>query len=386
VSHTTFELSLPEARKIILHAQGFTRAKPFGSGAASVSNLVNHLGYVQLDTISVVERAHHHIIWSRIPVYKQTWLHDAQMRREIFEYWAHAAAFLPMKDYRFSIPVMNLFRDKKDRWPKSAASDLKLVLKRIEEEGPLMSRHFESDHKGNNWWDWKPAKWALQRLFLEGHLMVSHREGFQRVYDLPERILPQGIDTTMPTHEEYYRHMISSTLGAHGLAAREEIMHLRQNDSGKFRTVLNQMLEEGIISHLRLALGKKDYFTLPDYLNVKLRLPERMSILSPFDNLIIWRKRLKEIFDFDYTLECYIPAPKRKYGYFCLPVLYKDKFIGRVDLKADRSNQTLQIKEEFWSYKKMYMDKRDLYKKSLEAFAAFNQCISIKKVKKDGLV
>ncbi|HJW30854.1 MAG TPA: crosslink repair DNA glycosylase YcaQ family protein, partial [Saprospiraceae bacterium] len=189
-------ISKQEARRIILAAQGLDKMNPFGSGPKSVVKAVEHLGYVQIDTISVVERAHHHVLWNRIPAYQASWLDQAQKKsRAVFEYWAHAAAYLPMKDFRFSLPVMHAFKSKKDRWPKSQRTEMKKVLDRIKAEGPLMSRDFESTHKGGSWWDWKPAKWALQRLFLEGALMVSHREGFQRIYDLPDRIIPEGIDT-----------------------------------------------------------------------------------------------------------------------------------------------------------------------------------------------
>ncbi len=326
----------------------------------------------------MVERAHHHIFWSRIPNYDPDWLKKAQYkRREIFEYWAHAAAYLPMKDYRFSITVMTVFRDKKDRWPKSSTSDMKKVLHRIREEGPLMSRHFESDHKGGNWWDWKPAKWALQLLFLEGHLMVSHREGFQRVYDLPERILPPETNTIPPTLEEYYNYLIMTTLRAQGIAARNEIIHLRKTEPKKFEKVLNQLLEEQIILQVQVE-GQKNYFTLPEYISQTIRLPELMLIISPFDNMIIWRKRLKEIFEFDYTLECYLPPDKRTYGYFCLPVLYKDQFIGRVDVKADRKNGSLQVKKEFWDSSYLSKQTKAEYHQALQAFADFNGCGQVK--------
>lgn len=374
MSSLPISISNTQARKIILYAQGFTKSNPFGSGPNSVVKAVNQLGYVQLDTISVVERAHHHILWSRIPGYETEWLEKAQYKkREIFEYWAHAAAYLPMKDYRFSIPVMDIFRNKKDRWPDTSRADMKKVLKRIRNEGPLMSRHFESDHKGGNWWDWKPAKWALQRLFLEGDLMVSHREGFQRVYDLPERIIPDGIDTSAPTLHEYYIHLIKSTLQAQGIASPREIFHLRKSDSKIFNDVVHQLQEENNIIPVKVD-GQKQYFTLPQYLEQKIRLPEKMILVSPFDNLIIWRKRLKEIFDFDYTIECYIPADKRVYGYFCLPVLYKDHFVGRVDLKADRKSKQLQVKQEFWENKKQKMNSNTLYKETLQSFASFNKC------------
>lgn len=366
-------ISTSRARSIILQAQGLTKSNPFGTSPASVTKAIEHLGYVQIDTISVVERAHHHVLFTRIPSYKREWLDKAQYgKRNIFEYWAHAAAYLPMKDYRFSIPVMNVFRNMKDRWPKTSKADMKKVLARIRAEGPLMSRNFESAHKGGGWWDWKPDKWALQRLFFEGDLMVSHREGFQRIYDLPERIISPGTDTTTPGEEEYYRYLITSTLNAQGLATRNEISHLRKTNAKVFEKVLSDLQEDNVIVPVNIE-GSKSYYTLPSNLEKRIALQDKIIILSPFDNLIIWRKRIKELFNFDYTIECYIPAAKRVYGYFCLPVLYKNQFIGRIDLKADRKSGVLQIKKEYWE-SKLNSEVKELYREALEKFAAFNDC------------
>ncbi|MEO6130449.1 MAG: crosslink repair DNA glycosylase YcaQ family protein [Saprospiraceae bacterium] len=374
---STTNISNSQARRIILHAQGLTRPAPFGSGPVSIIKAINQLGYLQLDTISVIERAHHHILFTRIPGYKSEWLEKAQyQKRELFEYWSHAAAYLPMQDYRFSIPVMNVFIDKKDRWPDSSKKDMRLVMKRVREEGPLMSRHFESHHKSGNWWDWKPSKMALQRLFLEGDLMVSHREGFQRVYDLPENIIPAGTNTSSPTLSEYYHHLIKTTLCAQGIASPKEILHLRKSDSKIFNAALHQLQEEKIIVPVRVD-DKKDYFTLPEYLDLKIKLPEKMWILSPFDNLVIWRKRLNDIFGFEYTLECYLPPQKRVYGYFCLPVLYKDQFLGRVDVKVDRSSKTLLIRKEYWDKNQNISSSTILYKEAIDLFAKNNKCENI---------
>lgn len=372
---TTVEsLSNAEARRIILAAQGLTRSNPFGTGPGSVTKVIEHLGYVQLDTISVVERAHHHVLWSRIPSYQSNWLELAQARhRKVFEYWAHAAAYLPMKDFRFSIPVMNAFKARKDSWPASSKSDMKKVLRRIREEGPLMSRDFESSHKGGTWWDWKPAKWALQRLFLEGNLMVSHREGFQRIYDLPERIIPDGLDTSPPSTEAYYRYLILKTLQAQGIALRNELIHLRHITHSTFDKVLKEVLEEGLMVEVRTE-GNKNYFTLPAFLQQRIKVPEKFIFFSPFDNAIIWRKRLKDVFQFDYTLECYLPAHKRVYGYFCLPILFKDQFIGRVDLKAERKDCTLKVQKIIWDPGWEHFERDPLFNEALLNFAAFNQC------------
>jgi len=240
-----------------------------------------------------------------------------------------------------------------------------------------MSRHFESDHKGGTWWDWKPAKWALQRLYLEGYLMVSHREGFQRVYDLPDRIIPAEIDTSTPDWRAYYSYLIFNTLKAQGIASRNELFHLRHIDHKKFDKVMDELMEEEKLFPLIIE-GAKTMYTLPAYLEQSIRLADRVSILSPFDNSIIWRNRIKNIFDFDYTLECYLPAHKRQYGYFCLPILRKDEFLGRVDMKANRKTKELQVRKIFWNNKKQEADAKMLFEEALERFAAFNGCDKVK--------
>ena len=150
----------------------------------------------------------------------------------------------------------------------------------------------------------------------------------------------------------------------------------RKTDAKKFDAVMNELMEEKTILPVQVE-GQKNYFTLPEYIDQTVRLPDRMLIISPFDNLIIWRKRLREIFGFDYTLECYLPPEKRTYGYFCLPVLYKDEFIGRIDVKADRKNEDCTIKQEFWSNNHPGTKSNPLYEEALHSFAAFNQCSSL---------
>jgi uncharacterized protein YcaQ len=378
---TPIGLSKKEARRIILAAQGLNKSHPFGSGPSGVSQVITHLGYVQIDTISVVERAHHHVLWTRLPSYKTEWIEQVQRKdRTVFEYWAHAAAYLPMQDYRFSIPVMEAFRSKKDRWPKSQQSEMKKVLARIREEGAVMSRHFESNHKGGSWWDWKPAKWALQRLFLEGRLMVSHRENFQRVYDLPERILPDHVDTSTPDWRAYYTYLILNTLKAQGIASRNELFHLRHIDHKKFDRVMEELTLSEAIVPVQVE-GSKQLYSLSGWLNQSIRMTDRISFLSPFDNTIIWRNRIRDIFDFDYTLECYLPEHKRVYGYFCLPILKKDEFIGRADMKADRKSGILEVKKLFWTNKGASGEVQEALDAALLRFATFNQCNTVRQRK-----
>ncbi|MEM7647038.1 MAG: crosslink repair DNA glycosylase YcaQ family protein, partial [Pseudomonadota bacterium] len=174
-------LSLKEAQKIILQSQLLT-----GSRVTPIQ-AIEHLGYVQIDTISVIERAHHHVMWTRCPEYQPEDLAQLVQDRKVFEYWSHAASYLPMKDYRFTLPMKKRFRSQENSWFPKNPQLMKSVLKRIKEEGPLRSIDFKRERasKTNGWWDWKPTKKALERLFMEGKLEITRREGFQKVYDLP---------------------------------------------------------------------------------------------------------------------------------------------------------------------------------------------------------
>lgn len=175
-----------------LNAQGLLRAQPYGSGLVGAKKAINHLGYVQIDTISVVERAHHHVLYSRVPKFKPDMMNQMLLNKDIFEYWSHAAAFLPIADFRFSLPYKHAIKNGQTHWYRNP--DKKLMnelLARIRSDGPLRSRDIETDTKKQaGWWDWKPAKKALEQLYMQGDLMVSEREGFQKVYDLTERVLP----------------------------------------------------------------------------------------------------------------------------------------------------------------------------------------------------
>src|SRR5882757_7995095 len=219
-------LSKSQARKIILHAAGLSKRAQFGKGREAVYKLIEHLGFVQIDTNYVVERAHHHAIASRVPDYKPEWLDQLQEDGRIFEFWTYAAGYLPMHDFRFSLPVKAGFLEKRKPLTQPEINLMKKILDRIAREGPLMARDFENDRvtKSSGWWDWRPSKLALERLHLEGKLITSRKGNFQKVYDLPENILPRDINMTPPTAEEYDRHVIRRSLKALGIAYLKEIV------------------------------------------------------------------------------------------------------------------------------------------------------------------
>ena len=339
---------LARLRRLALAAQGLLQAQPYGRGLAGARKAINHIGYVQIDTISVVERAHHHVFHSRVPKFKPAMTNQMLRDRDIFEYWAHAAAFLPITDFRFSLPYKHAIKSGQIHWYR--ARDKKLMgelLARIRTDGPIRSRDVETDTtRRAGWWDWKPAKKALEQMYMEGDLMVSDREGFQKSYDLTERVLPAHVNSQMPSMEEFAAHIVDQQLRCHGFASLKGLTYQRRNAGLRkaVKALINERLAQRTLEQVQVRSGEIFILEKGALERPVPRLNNRMLILSPFDNSVIQRERLKALFQYDYQLECYVPATKRQYGYFCLPLLYRDEFIGRMDCKAHRKTRHLEIK------------------------------------------
>jgi uncharacterized protein YcaQ len=376
-------LSKEKARNFFLSRQLLTGNK-LRKGKVGTQRIIEHLGYVQIDTINVVERSHHLVLHTRQADYKQAILHDLQAKdRKVFEYWAHAASYVPMKDYRYYLPAIK--RKPKpgswfDQWTKKNPNLVKQVKRRIEKEGPLAPSDFGDveNRKRGPWWDWKPAKSALEVLFWRGDLMITERRNFQRVYDLTERVLPKHVDNTMPTALEEKEFFVRRALNALGIATIGDINRYI-GISGKLNKWLKSMHERGEIYEIEITGSGKPYYALTRDLEKMTHKSESIDdivrLLSPFDNTIILRDRTQALFDFNYSLECYVPRPKRKYGYFSLPILWHNQLVGRVDPKADRSRKVLLIQN---LHIEKYIDDQDVFFKALATaindFAGFNEC------------
>lgn len=339
---------LARLRRLALSAQGLLQSQPFGSGLAGARKAINHIGYVQLDTISVVERAHHHVFHSRVPKFKPAMTNQMLLNGDIFEYWAHAAAFLPIADFRFSLPYKHAIKSGQTHWYKTRDKKLmRELLTRIRSDGPLRSRDVETNIKKRaGWWDWKPAKKALEQMYMEGDLMVCNREGFQKTYDLTERVLPSRVNIQMPSMEEFAAHIVEQQLHCHGFASLKGLTYLRRNTELRksVKALVNERLAQRTLEQAQTSSGEVFILEIGALERPLPRLNNRLLILSPFDNSVIQRERLKALFQYDYQIECYVPAAKRKYGYFCLPLLYRNEFIGRMDCKAHRKTSLLEIK------------------------------------------
>lgn len=371
-------LTKAQARKIILHAGGLSKRAQFGKGREAVYKLIDHLGFIQIDTNYVVERAHHHAIASRVPDYKSEWLEELQADGRIFEFFTCDSGYMPMHNYRFSLPVKEGF--KKSRKPVTQAENnlMNRVLDRIAREGPLMVKDFENDRQeaSKGWWDWRPSKIALERLYMDGRLMVTRNKDFHKVYDLPINLIPDDIDTTIPTPEEFARHVIRRELRALGIAyAKEMAWKAHFVKDNLVKKEVEKLAAEGEICQVAIeGMKTAPLYMLPSYKNKKIELSGDAFILSPFDTLNFFRHRLRDFFDFDYQIECFVPQAKRKYGYFSLPVLLGDVFVARMDSKADRKAKVLTVHNLHFEKVKLSGPEVEKVAEAIKAFARFNQC------------
>ena len=338
-------------RQLALRHQGLGGKRRLGRGVAGCQRALEQLGYVQIDTISVVARAHHHTLFTRVGGYRESHLNRLVVAGAAFEYWCHAAAYLPMRDYRFSLPMMRaIARGEMFSHRRRDPKVRRRVRERIRAEGPLGAKDFEDPRaQRSGWWDWKPAKLALEQLFLEGELMCVGRDGFQKRYDLAERVLPATVDTTEPSAEEHADHIIERGLTAHGFATEHAIAYFRRDARvrAEVRRRLKAQAAAGQLEVRRSEAGEPLYARPGAFDGPPPRPPNVVRILSPFDNVVIQRRRCAAVFGFDYTIECYLPAEKRQFGYFALPILFRHDLVGRMDCKAHRAEGRFEIKALF---------------------------------------
>lgn len=375
-------LTLQQLQRITLESQGLLQTSPFGKGKKVVLNALEHLGYLQIDTLSIVERAHHHTLWTRISDYKTEYLDELVKERKVFEYWFHAASYLPMKDFRYALPQMLDVKRNESHYYNAEPKVMQYVMDTIRAEGAKKVRDFESESKkAGSWWNWKPTKLALERLFMQGDLMICERNGMQKTYDITERVLPKNIDTTEPSPIEFAEYLVKTYLLAYGFTTVKQITHLKTGETLRknINEVLESMLREGTIQKVNIE-GMPSVFIQSDLTEKAFRKSDsNIRLLSPFDNSIIHRDRIKQFFDFDFRLECYIPKEKRQYGYFCLPILFGDTFIGRVDCKAHRKEKQFEIIH-------LHIENQNIdielwvepCIESIRCFATFNGCQSLK--------
>jgi uncharacterized protein YcaQ len=352
-------------RALALHAQGL--ATPSGSEPAptpdAIYDVVEWLGAVQIDTLHVVQRSHYLVLWSRLGRYDPAdfdrLIYDPAQRR-LFEGWQRAACIIPLTEYRYQMPHQRRLRASpapmSQEWLAQPGSRklVQTVLERIRSEGPLRVSDFERDgEKRGSWWDWSPAKNALEHLYAWGDLMIAGRVAFQRIYDLTKRVLPARVDTTEPTLEERDRHWIEQAARAFGACEPAQAGDSAWMKRARSRPQVEALLAEGVLAAVQAELcdGKahtlvvhRDNLALLDQAAEGGLRAERTTFISPFDSLFWPRRRDVRFWDFRQSLEAYKPAAKRQWGYFCLPILHEDRFVGRFDPKLERESGTLRLK------------------------------------------
>jgi hypothetical protein len=348
-------ISNEKARALILAKHGLSGVRQEG-GASAVAPLIRTLGYVQLDSIKIIERAHHHILYSRHTGYRPRHLDRLQAKTPaLFEHWTHDSSLIPLEHYphwrhRFATSKANVAA-----WRERFGDDrvLKTVRDHIEEHGASRARDFV--HLGGRtgpWWGWGPAKAALEYLWRTGALAVLARDGFEKIYDLSERTIPKALREARPSKADTHHWAHNEALDRLGAGTARMIADFWNHasipeahkwiEAEKRKGRLIDVVLEG-------APGLRGFNAVarPDIADQIARLSEptsRLRVLSPFDPVLRDRARVERIFGFDYTIEIFVPQPKRKYGYYVFPLLEGDRFVGRIDMKADRAKDALAVK------------------------------------------
>ena len=351
----TFPLTKAAARRIWLRAQRLDLQAPFGEGPAAVAAAVAHLGYVQIDTINVIERSHHHILWNRIPEYRRADLRQAQsIDKTVFEYWTHALSYVPVGDLRFFIPAMKLHRREGHRWLNAVKpADLRKVMRLVRRDGALTIRDIDDDvlvDKEHLWASRKPSKRALQLAFYQGWLTVSERNGMLKTYELMTRHFGWDKPPKGASVREITAYLLDRGLRAQGVVSLDSICHLDAPRKAQMRRLIEARIRRNELVSVTLdGAGKQAHWARPETLEGPGEAAsEPVHILSPFDPLIIQRKRTQLIFDYDHRFEAYVPKEKRKFGYFALPVLVGSDIVAALDLKTDRKNKKLLVQQWSW--------------------------------------
>jgi uncharacterized protein len=346
-------ISIGEARRIALHAQGFQgQSRDVKPTWAKISRTVDQLHLLQIDSVNVLVRSHYLPLYARLGDYDRAALDKRcfeNQHRKFFECWAHEASFVPLELH----PLMRwrMERAKRgdgiyahmDRFGKENAAFLKSTLKHIHQTGPIRSAEVPGGGKSQgNWWGWSKGKLALETLFDQGLVTASTRQSFERIYDVPERVIPLDVlNLPTPSEAESFGSLIEKSAIALGIATEKDLRDYFRLPIAEARKAIAETLEAGILRAVTVEGWKQQA-----YLHVDAKLPKKAgatALLSPFDPLVWNRERAERLFNFHYRIELYTPENKRKFGYYVLPMLYEDKLVGRFCLKADRATSTLRV-------------------------------------------
>lgn len=345
-----------QARTMLLAAQGFGDAPKDAITQLDVRECVRRMGVLQIDTIHIVARSPYLVLWSRLGGYDPALLEHLLRDGEVFEYWSHEACFIPIEDYPYYRRFMLESRKHTSRfeWLNLNREAADQMLQHVRDNGETRSSDFErTDGKRGNWWDWKHEKKALDFLHTAGELMISRRDKFHRIYDLRERVLPDWQDSSAPSYEDVMKKLVQKTVGCLGVAASGWCADYFRLPKKEVVAHLAQLTAEGLLHQATIEGIEMPAFVTTESLGLVSQILSGQikiygaTLLSPFDPVVWDRKRALELFAFDYRIECYVPEPKRKFGYFVLPILVGNRLVGRLDAKAHRKDKVLEIKAIF---------------------------------------
>ncbi len=356
-----FPYALETLQTLALYTQGLhARHEPT---LENIYQMVEQVGAVQIDTLQMVQRSQYLTLWSRFGTYDtldfDRLMYDPAHRR-LFEYWWHEACILPLSEYRYRLPKMHYYQNGGSKWnadflqQAETPSLMEKILAHIQENGGARSADFEHDGKrGGSWWEWKPAKRALEHLYNRGDLMISHRQKFQRVYDLKDRVLPEWVDRSVPTEEDMHRHLLEISLKAQGVCQAAQTADYTYMKRAAARPYIQEFIKKGVFVEIEgllsdgrkhtLVVHQQNMETLQKIADGKIRA-EHTTFLSPFDSLWWAKGRDMQFWNFRQILEAYKPAPIREWGYFCLAILHKNRLVGRFDPKLERKTGTLILR------------------------------------------
>ncbi|MDB5981134.1 MAG: hypothetical protein JWQ69_2149 [Pseudomonas sp.] len=348
------ELSLKQARRLALAAQGFNgRQPPAAIKATHVTQLIERLGVLQIDSVNALVRSHYLPLYSRLGNYGQGLLDQAAWsqgrQRKLFEYWGHEASLLPLSLYplmrwrmRQASAGVGIYQQMA-KFGREEQPTIRRVLQSVREQGALGAGSLSSrQERAGPWWDWSAEKHALEWLFAAGEVTVAGRRGFERLYDVPEKVLPVALlERPELSEAEAQRGLLLHAATALGVGTDKDLRDYFRLSPVESRVGLAQLVEEGALQVVQVQGWKQPAYCLPE-----VKLPRKVSasaLLSPFDSLIWERSRTERLFDFRYRLEIYTPQEKRVYGYYVLPFLHNERIAARVDLRAERALSRLAV-------------------------------------------
>lgn len=369
-------LSTKQARASWLHAQRLSTPDPFGTGPQAVAAAVAQLGYVQIDTINVIERCHHHILYNRIPSYTRADLTSAQsVEKTLFEYWTHALSFVPVEDFRFFVATMKQNRTNPTGWtPSVSPKDFTAILARVRKNGPLSISDIKDDklvEKAHLWASKKPSKRALQAGFFSGQLVISKRQGMLKSYELTKRHFDWQSLPKPATPNQITAYLLNRALRAQSIISLDSICHLQPKDKPAIAALIEKQVRTKKLIPLSIAGSDVQYWAKPEDIDQPVPTPSLTHILSPFDPLIIQRKRTAAFFGYEHLFEAYVPKEKRKLGYFTLPVLVDGEIVAALDLKTDRQANELLIQSWHWMGQGNATEHKSRIEAALEKFEQF---------------